>query len=153
MSVGRIGLDWIYLRTLLLLEHLAVLIKGESRESRIPGTQGYWQALFWKLTVFYIDWTQMLYMCLPATISVWQTAFQIFELSLPAIHGRLICMAALYKVPARPSFRWYLFLLTCENSNSNGCWAKSDCKNRVSNVENMSWLKRQIEQELRVHHN
>ena len=70
---------------------------------------------FWKLTVFYIDWTQMLYMCLPATISVWQTAFQIFELSLPAIHGRLICMAALYKVPARPSFRWYLFLLTCEN--------------------------------------
>ena len=27
-------------------------IKGESWESRIPGTQGYWQALFWKLTVF-----------------------------------------------------------------------------------------------------
>ena len=65
-------------------------IKGESWESRIPGTQGYWQALFWKLTVFYIDWTQMLYMCLPASISVWQTAFQILELSLPAIHERLI---------------------------------------------------------------
>ena len=33
-------------------------------------------------------------------------AFQILELYLPAIDGSLICMAALYKVPARPCFRW-----------------------------------------------
>ena len=68
-------------------------------------SQGYCQAFWKKNGISHIDCTQMLYMCLPATISVWQTAFQIFELSLPAIHGRLICMAALYKVPARPSFR------------------------------------------------
>ena len=103
-------------------------IKGESWESRIPGTQGYWQALFWNLSVFYIDWTHMLYKCLPATISVWQTAFQILELSLLAIHGRLICMATLYKVSAKPCFRWYFCLLTCENLNSNGCLVKSACQ-------------------------
>ena len=37
---------------------------------------------FLKIMVFHNDCTQMLYLGLPATVSAWQTAFQILKLSL-----------------------------------------------------------------------
>ena len=85
-------------------------IKRESWESRIPGTQGCWQALFWKIMVFHIDCTQMLYMCLPATVSAWQTAFQMLNCLCPPHIANQICLATPCKVPARPYFSWFRLL-------------------------------------------
>ena len=68
-------------------QQIHMSIKWESWESLIPGTQGYCQALF--VVVEKLRYFTLIVNRLPATVSAWQTAYQMLKLSLPAIHCKL----------------------------------------------------------------
>ena len=80
------------------------------QDSRHPGGAG--RQFFEKIMVFHIDCTQMLYMCLPATISAWQTAIRMLKPSLPTTYCKPILpgYSIWCEVPARMHFSWFRLL-------------------------------------------
>ena len=69
-----------------VVRHHHMSIKWESWESLIPGTQGYCRALIFVEKLRYFT---LIVNRLPATVSAWQTAYQMLKLSLPAIYCKL----------------------------------------------------------------